>query len=298
MNDIVVFYHLFAVNNWRHILDHHIEQLQQSGLYGACKHIHVGVVYRERRDRTEVESVLRGNSKMTLYFARELGVGPVIWHNPEVRLADGRIAEAETILRMTEYAQQRDPDTSYLFLHSKGVTNPPSRQRRHFSFFVDRGFDPSGSERMAHDFILKDLDKVIHNWKEQVSVLGSVDFWYYIYNFFWVSGSLLHEFDFDEYVRLHEVLAPPQHRRFSLDRTSVAASAAHGNRHMFYLFPIKLYAFNNGIALTDPAYAYIDTRPSDGTVTIGWRQPLYPLVQLPADFREQNMKRIDSLLDR
>ena len=56
MKEINVFYHVFTVNHWRHVLDSHIEQLRHSGLYDACSHIHVGAVYTEHRDLSELDS--------------------------------------------------------------------------------------------------------------------------------------------------------------------------------------------------------------------------------------------------
>ena len=254
MRDISIFYHLFTVNNWRYVFEWHVEQLHKSGLYDACKHVHVGAVYKNSRDLTELDSVLQGNRKMTLCFTRNLAAPPIIWRRPEIRLTDGRIGECETILRMTEYAQRYDPGVNYLFLHSKGVTNSPTKQRKHLPYFIDRGFDPSESNEKANAFVLEDTSTVISNWREYVKTLETNSFRYYIYNLFWISGDLLHEFDFNEYMRLHRELAPPQQRphRLGVDWNIT--------RHIFSLFPIKLYAFKNGIEMNKPPYAYIDVR--------------------------------------
>ena len=157
---------------------------------------------------------------------------------------------------MTEHARHRDdPADIYLFLHSKGVTHPPTRQRRHLSYFVSRGFDPSGSNDAANAFVLEDTATVVSNWREYVKALETTSsFWYYIYNFFWVSGDLLRQFDFDEYLRLHRELAPPQQRPHRL------GSHWDKTRHLFSLFPIKLYAFRNGLELDAPPYTYVDVR--------------------------------------
>ena len=252
MNDISIFYHLFMVNNWRHVFEWHIDLLWESGLYDACEHVCVGAIYRDCRDLMKLDSVLRDNDKITLLFARDLAAVPVeIW--PSIRLADGRIGESETILRMVEYAQQRDADANYFFLHSKGVTNPPTKRRRkHLAYFVGKGFDPTESNERANDFVLKDMGSVISSWREYLKALETSSFRYYIFNFFCISGGLLRQFDFDEYIALHRELAPPAHRPHRLEMGGDPA------RHVFALFPIKLYTFMNGIEMEKPPYAYID----------------------------------------
>ena len=230
--------------------------LEYIGLYDACKRVHVGAIYKNSRDLRELDSMLRRNGKMTLLFTRDLTAVPVqIWCCPAIRSADGGIGECETILRMTEHAQRRDPDANYyFFFHSKGVTNPPTKQRKHLAYFVSRGFDPSESNERANAFVLKDMNTVISNWRGYLDALETNSFRYYVYNFFWISGRLLHQFDFGEYVSLHRELAPPQQR---LHRLGIDGNTT---RHIFSLFPIKLYAFKNGIEMDKPPYAYIDVR--------------------------------------
>ena len=252
---IRIFYHLFLVNDWRHVFEFHLEQMRKSALYDACERIHVGAVHDDERSLSELHSVLRPFDKVTLRFTRALATPPVIWRNPEVRLSDGRLGECETILSMVEHAQSRDPGDVYLFFHSKGVTNPPTMRRKHLPYFVGRGLDPSASNDEANEFVLMDTAIVVSNWREYVRALKTANrFWYYMYNFFWVSGSLLQQFDFEEYIRLHQELAPPQQRPHRLD------VYWNTTRHVFSLFPIKLHAFTNGIELDAPPYTYIDVK--------------------------------------
>ena len=254
MKDILVFYHLFTVNEWEYVFKWHLEQLRTSGLYEVCKQIHVGVVYEDRRSLSKLNSILRFNTKAVVCLARELNTSPVIWNDPEVRLNDGRLGECETMLHMTEYAQRYDREVNYLFFHSKGVTNPPTKRRKHLPYFVGRGFDPSESNEMANAFVLRDTSTVVSNWVEYVEALETSSFWYYIYNFFWVRGDLLHHFNFDEYLRLHRELAPPQQRSHRL------GVRWNMTRHLFSLFPIKLYAFRYGIEMDQPTYSYINVK--------------------------------------
>ena len=252
MKDIHVFYHLFTVNHWRQVLESHIERLRAGNLYGACEQIHVGVVYTKRENLSELDSVLRDHGKMTVCFTRDLATPPLIWRDPEIRLREGRIGECETILHMVEYAQRHDPNNNYCFFHSKGVTNPPTKRRKHFSYFVARGLDPSESNAKANAFVLRDLNTVIEDWSEYAKALETKSLRYYMYNFFWVCGELLHQFDFVEYVQRHREVAPPQQRPHRLGMSS------NTTRHIFSLFPIKLFAMRHGIALSEPPFSYTD----------------------------------------
>ena len=252
---ISIFYHLFLVNEWRQVFEFHLEQMRRSGLYEACERLHVGAVHNDARALSELLSLLPGDGKVILRFARALEDPPIIWRDPEIRLADGRIGECETLLSMTAHARQRDPEDLYLFLHSKGVTRPPTKQRKHLPYFVSRGLHPSASNDEANAFVLKDTATVVANWRESAEALATTGaFWYYLYNFFWISGRLLRQFDFDEYLRLHRELAPPQQRPYRLEGDWNKA------RHLFSLFPVKLYAFRNGIALDAAPYTYVDVR--------------------------------------
>ena len=230
-----------------------MRQLHSRGLYDSCEEIRVGVVYQRSRDLEEIRENLDA-SKAELSYSRALSVPPVIWSNPEVRLVEGRFGEAETILHMTRLAQSEDECVAYLFMHSKGVTNPATTKRRHFEYLVGRGLDPAASNETANDFILQDMASVVTGWRTHHAALKTASFSYRLYNFFWVSGKLLHRFDFTEYLKAHAHKAPPQQRGHRLGRDWDT------NRHIFSLFPIKLYAFTNDIELRDPPYKYIDVR--------------------------------------
>ena len=129
---ISVFYHLFAVAGWRSIWAEHIGRLRESGLYEACDGIRVSVVYEDEDELSQVSDVLSTCGKASLFRRRKLSTPPVIWANPRVQLPDGRLGECETILHMAHYAQQQGEAFNYLFLHTKGVTNPPLTKRKNF----------------------------------------------------------------------------------------------------------------------------------------------------------------------
>ena len=194
--------------------------------------------------------MLRRNGKMTLLFTRDLTAVPVqIWCCPAIRSADGGIGECETILRMTEHApaaRPRPPTTTFSFTPKASRIRRPSSASILHTLSAEVSIPLNSNER-ANAFVLKDMNTVISNWRGYLDALETNSFRYYVYNFFWISGRLLHQFDFGEYVSLHRELAPPQQR---LHRLGIDGNTT---RHIFSLFPIKLYAFKNGIEMDKPA---------------------------------------------
>lgn len=227
---ISVFYHLFAVRDWRRIFDVHMEQLRRSGLYDACEQIRIGVVYPKAKHLECVRRAING-SKAKLSYCRRLSDPPLIWRNPRIYLKDGRFGEAETILHMTRLAQDEDEGVIYLFMHTKGVTGPETTKRRDFDYLVGRGLNPAASDDAANDFVLHDLASVVQSWRTHCAALEKASFSYRRCNFFWVAGQLLHRFDFAGYLNAHAHQAPPQQRGHRL--------GVHWNtsRHIFSLSP-------------------------------------------------------------
>ncbi len=237
-----VFYHLYAVNHWRLTFARQMESLVESGLYAACDELNIGVA--AECDVALGEAV---NAASAYDKARIVSAGRNI----------PRLGEAQTILRMVEEADS-GPQSAFLFTHSKGVTNPPSSRRHHHSYFIECGLNSEASDAEANDFILDELSSVFSNWRAHVAALSANRcFFYRLFNVFWVRTDLLQRFDYDEYVRLHRRLAPPQQRGHGPDDHWQRA------RHLFALFPVKLFAFSQGIPLTEPPYSYIDV---DGTI--------------------------------
>ena len=237
-----VFYHLFATNHWRLTFARQMESLVKSGLYAACNRLNIGIVADGKGDLAEAVEAASAYDK-----ARIVSAGRNI----------PALGEAQTILRMVEEAASA-PQSAFLFTHSKGVTNPPSTRRHHHSYFIERGLDSEASDTEANDFILDELSSVFSNWRAHVAALASDSlFFYRLFNVFWVRTDLLQRFDYDEYVRSHRTLAPPQQRQHGPDDDWQRA------RHVFALFPVKLFAFQHRIPLTEPPYSYIDV---DGTL--------------------------------
>ena len=252
--EIFVFYHLFAIDGWQEIWNVHRRHLVASGLYDACGSLLVGVVYKDRRHLSAVRAALDDLPKASVLFSRELDAPALLWPEPTMTSPNGRMGEGETILRMTHYAQQRSDQCVYLFLHSKGVSRPSWRTRKHLAYFVRQGLTPSATDEQTNEFVLRHLNSVVTDWKKHVANLrsGEASFAYRLFNFFWVRGSLLHRFELTTYVSRHAQTAPPAHRKHVLTGDATAI------RHLFALFPIKLFAFANGVTLCQPPHEYID----------------------------------------
>ena len=73
---IRIFYHLFLVNEWRHVFGYHLARMRASGLHDACSEIQVGAVYDDERALPELDSLLRGEEKARLRYARALNDPP------------------------------------------------------------------------------------------------------------------------------------------------------------------------------------------------------------------------------
>lgn len=253
MVSLAIFYHLFAVKGWREIWNVHRHHLLASGLYDACESLRVGVVYKRVRQLHLVQQCLAELPKASLLYSRQISSLPLLWPDPPVRSPDGRLGESETILRMCKDAQSGDEVAEVcLFLHTKGVTNPSWRKRGNLPYFQRQGLVPGATNRQINDFVLHHLLPVVKDWRQHVASLEHGEFSYRLFNFFWVRRSLLCRFDFNDYVARHALQAPPVQRRYRLD------GGWNARRHIFALFPIKLWAFVNDVTLSRPPREYID----------------------------------------
>ena len=261
MPPVFVFYHLFIppdikprARRWQAIWASHRESLLSSGLYDACSGVSVGVVAQQCRDLVEARAALAGLHRAQVAFSRKLDSPTDQWPTraPFVP-TDGRIGEGETILSMARHAENAPPQSIYLFLHAKGVTNPRWRRRKHLRYLQSVGCRGTTDEEV-NDFVLRHLSNVIMDWRRYVVSLESCDFSYRLFNFFWIRASLLRRFDFASYMDWHGIGAPPEHRELHV------RGEWHWNaiRHLFALFPIKLYAMVHGQTLERSPAEYID----------------------------------------
>lgn len=252
MPQLHIFYHLFAVQGWQTTWRLHRNDLLASGAYDRCETLRVGAVYGDAAQVDEVHGAMDELPKASLLFERRLeDVPPFGWPSSTVRPRTGRVAEAETIWGLVGHAQTQAPETIYLFLHTKGVTNPSWRTRKILPYFLAQGC-PGSTDEEVNGFVLQHLRNVVLDWREHIGSLETHDFHYRLFNFFWVRAALLHQFDLRTYLDWHATAAPPAQRRHRLDGNADAI------RHLFALFPLKLFACAKGLTLELPHYEYVD----------------------------------------
>jgi hypothetical protein len=230
---ITIFYHLFITNGWKEIFNFHLYEIIKSGLYNKVCQIKVGIIYKDEIELEEFKKeFFESYKKITILYERQYDLIPVkVWNDPE-RKMDIQLGEGETILKMVEYAKENNDEDVYLFFHSKGVTSPHDKSREQISYFYGKGLNKKSSDGEARDFILRDMSyEVIWKWERNIDFLVSNEFYYYIWNFFWVRGSLLKKFDFDSFT----------------ENAQFPKIYGLKARHWSAIFPINLFGAVNNI---------------------------------------------------
>lgn len=224
---IYVFYHLFLIDRWRSIWQYHIRTIKESGLYEHCEEIKLGVVYKNAEELEELKRSLDEYPKITVMYTREYSSLPVqVWNEPK-KTVKAQLGEGETILKMIEFARNlQGSQFSCLFFHSKGVTKPNNKRRSQMGYFYSRGLSETADAEETQQFILQDMtEETVAKWKEKVLLLENHSFYYYIWNFFWITGEMLKNFDFKTFNKKGEF---PRKYKFR-------------DRHHTAIFPINLY---------------------------------------------------------
>ncbi|MEM9829700.1 MAG: hypothetical protein AAF944_03640 [Bacteroidota bacterium] len=227
VTNIYVFYHLFLVERWRDIWKYHIDTLVESGLYKGCKEMQVGVVYKNAVELEEFLRMLKEHPKVLILYTRNYHSLPIaIWSEPKKSIKT-QLGEGETILKMIEYVRNIGGNNfSCLFFHSKGVTRPDNKRRSQISYFYRKGLSESADAEETEQFILRDMtEETVAKWNEKIRLLENHSFYYYIWNFFWVTGEMLKGFNFTTFNKKGEF---PRKYRFK-------------NRHHTAVFPINLH---------------------------------------------------------
>lgn len=106
MNDnIVIFIHCFAVNNWDELLQAQLERLKNSGLYEAAHQIELSLTDPDDLYQSTVTHLLENYSKVELHHTTRN------WH------------EATTLDRLDKFARSDISNSKILYFHVKGVSN-------------------------------------------------------------------------------------------------------------------------------------------------------------------------------
>lgn len=228
-NGIVIFYHIYLVNNWHDVFFQYLNGIIKSGLYDAMHEMHIGIIYTDESKLAAFIEEIKPYNKVTICYYRKHDDLPVrIWKIPDVEI-DTNLGEGETILKMVEYARNDcNGDIFYIFLHSKGVTEPKNADRDQIEYFYRSGLSKASTNNEISLYITnKIIENIVFDWQCKYELMREKDFYYYIWNSFCVSGNLLRQFDF---VRFNENAQFP-------------CEYGLKNRHWSAIFPINLYGY-------------------------------------------------------
>lgn len=225
-NQLYIFYHLYLLNNWDDLFLKYLNVIRQSELQSKTTQILVCAIYHNKDELNRLKTLLESHPKTSLYYSRKHSDLPVkIWNDPETYI-DTNLGEGESILKMIQHAKSHSEKSNYIFLHSKGVTNPKNRERRQISYFLKNGLQKEASNEEMSEFITnKIIEKTIKEWQHHIEALKQKHFYYFVWNIFWARSEFLRRFDFEEFNSKGQF---PKEYTLS-------------NRHWSAIFPINLY---------------------------------------------------------
>jgi len=197
---IHIFYHLFTKGHWQSLLQYHIDSVVSSGLYDVSESMHIGVVYHSDTDLDIIKNIINKYDKISILNQRYVSNLPVdMWCDANFKM-NVQPGEGETFSYMIDFIKKTDYDSNCLFFHSKGVTSPSDSNRSQIQHFYDMGLDKNVNSKTTREFIVKTMtDNVVHNWKDIIRILDENDFYYYVWNFFWITSDNLKKFNPHKY---------------------------------------------------------------------------------------------------
>ena len=235
---IFIFYHLYMYSGkrWQALFKYHLNEIVQSGLYDECHSIRLGVIHNKERNMQELQEIIAPYSKIKILYKRDRNTRPiVVWDIPRT-IVNRQLGEGETILKMARCAKQtgnkKHSNDLYLFFHTKSVSHKPNRfgdKRRMVgrAWFKREGLNINTKNGKRYTRQVREImcRKVVGEWKERINELESKSFYYAAWNFFWIRGDLLKQFNFRRYKNKAQ-----NPKKFGLN-----------NRHFTAIFPINLY---------------------------------------------------------
>lgn len=232
---IHIFYHLFTKGHWQSLLEYHIDSIVSSELYDVSESINIGVVYHDDSDLARVKSIIKKYDKINILNKRYVNDLPIdMWCNNNFKM-NVQPGEGETFSHMIDFIKKTNHESNCLFFHSKGVTSPPDSNRSQIKHFYDIGLDKNANSKTTRDFIVKTMtDNVVSNWKTIVDILDEKDFYYYVWNFFWIKSDILKKFNPYEY-----------------EKTGFGKRYKRKDRHYTARFPQNLWESVNNNNITD-----------------------------------------------
>lgn len=233
-HDLYVFYHLFLLNQWQDVFLQYLKAIEKSGLQKQITQIYVCAIFKEKDDLKMLMKILKKYPKTILYYKRQYLDLPVqLWHKPNIK-THTNLGEGESIMKMLEHAKTNPKESNYIFLHAKGVTNPDNVRRLQTSYFFKNGLSKSSSNEEMNAFITKKIiEKTINNWEQHLKALQTKNFYYFVFNIFWIRSDFLQKFDFNDFNT----------------KAQFPVEYSLSNRHWSAIFPLNLYGcvFNKKI---------------------------------------------------
>jgi predicted O-methyltransferase YrrM len=163
MKPICIFYHIYAVNNWKSLVTEQLEKLRSCGLYDACLAIFVDVIGDEQAIQQYYELI---RSYQKIYTVRA--------DNRNTYEYDGLVALKTFANEQRVFLQ----DVYLLYFHTKGVTSGMSDWRRYMEHFVIENWRNCV-------YALDDYDTVGVNYHNDIDSKR----FHYSGNFWWTKAS-------------------------------------------------------------------------------------------------------------
>ena len=204
---IAIFYHLYAINQWKALFLSHLDKMIQAGMYSSCESVFIGINYEHERD-LEVfqQSFCSKYDKLEILFARRIDTSsnpkqyklPYKSKNGKEHFSLIELGESETILAMANYCQNKKNIICF-FLHSKGVTGPGLRpgqikQFRKIAKCIDLLLPDTNINELADAIVHELILRYIANWRRSIECSEQDDYHYLIWNIFSADSRFISKF--------------------------------------------------------------------------------------------------------
>ena len=105
MDKVIGFIHIYAVNNYKEIVDNQVKLIFDSGLYQACDIIYYAVIGKEGFEREEDYSLIQDEKYHLLHHSNDM-----------------TLHESFTLNGVRRIAKALEYDFKLFYIHTKGVT--------------------------------------------------------------------------------------------------------------------------------------------------------------------------------
>jgi hypothetical protein len=175
---IYVFYHIYAYNNWKEIVNEQIESIRNSGLYDACSAIKYSVICDSYGDLSYIKHILGDK-------------GDLIYHG-----TNSSVYEFPALSEL--YKVCCEQDCYCMYIHTKGSSNSNKTLKWYYPGVVNLSELRANSRQWRRLMGKYNIDE----WRTAVSILTDYDTYgcyykrignvgYYAGNFWWSKSSYI-----------------------------------------------------------------------------------------------------------